>query len=266
MSEHRKIFKQTINRFSAYGYSCFNVFSDFLHLFAISLNNQSDPYHLLTDVKTFNRREDDYKRIIGKYKPEVQEFFPQMATAVICEMQTYCPDDFCDVLGELFHELEFTDDWNGQFFTPKDVCNAMGLITFANSKALQAEIDSKGFVTVNDSACGGGATLLGAANALSKLGFNPQKHMLIICNDIDERCVHMCFIQLSLYGLPAIVFRQNTLTLETFDVPWYTPIFTCYNWQMKMHRTFKAEPTIEPKPTPIIELQPASTFEQLSLF
>lgn len=49
LSEHRKEFKKSLDKFSAYGYSRFNVFSDFLHLFAISLNNQSDPYHLATN-------------------------------------------------------------------------------------------------------------------------------------------------------------------------------------------------------------------------
>lgn len=275
VSEHRKNFTKLLNQFNAHGYNRFNVFNDWLHMFAISLSNQSDPYHLATDKATFDQREETYKRIISKYKPELQELFPQMCAEIVLECESYCPNDFCDVLGELFHSLEFTDSWTGQFFTPQDVCNAMGRIQFSNVDTLKTWIDEKGFISVDDPASGGGALILGAANAMTYHGFNPQKQMLSVCNDIDARCVHMCYVQLSLYGLPAIVQRQNSLSLEVFDKPWFTPIFVLDGWTMKTRRALRKVETIEeshtaksikptkPQPKPTVE---PPRYEQLSLF
>jgi len=52
----------------------------------------------------------------------------------------------------------------------------------------------------------------------------------IIANGVDERCVWMTFIQCSLYGVPAIVSQQNTLTMETYGAPWMTPVYIWEGW------------------------------------
>ena len=267
LSEHRKKFVKLLNNFNAYGYSRFNVFNDFLHMAATSIANSSDPYYLANAKTTVDAREEEYKNVIGRYKPECQNYFGEMLAALVLEMETYCPDHWTDVLGELFMELGFSDEWKGQCFTPQSVCDMMGLISFDVGKT-QSLIDEKGFVTVNDGAVGAGAIIFGAANGMRRNGFNPQKQMLAVVNDIDERCVWMCYIQLSLYGLPAIVLRKNTLTLETYDAPWYTPMFIADGWTIKARRAFwTAEPVkakiVDEKPTAI---EPEVQVGQLSLF
>lgn len=42
-----------------------------------------------------------------------------------------------------------------------------------------------------------------------------------VAQDIDIRRVWMAYIQLSLYGIPAMVIHGNTLTMEEWD-RWYT--------------------------------------------
>ena len=49
-----------------------------------------------------------------------------------------------------------------------------------------------------------------------------EKKTLLVAQDIDIRCVWMAYIQLSLYGIPAVVIHGNTLTMETWS-QWYTP-------------------------------------------
>ena len=264
-SKHRKNFVKALNQFSAYGYSRFNVFNDFLHLSAITLANNSDPYNLANAKTTVDERESQYKNIIGKYKPELQNLFGEMLGEIILEMESYCPNHLTDVLGEMFMELDFSDQWKGQCFTPQSVCNMMGRINFHDADKVQALIDEKGFVTVYDGAVGGGALILGAANGMHEAGFNPQRQMLSVVNDLDERCVWMCYVQLSLYGLPAIVRRQNTLTLETYGAPWYTPTFIFDGWTLWTRRAFDEEQSPQE-----IESVPAIVEEpklgQLSLF
>lgn len=258
LSDNRKQFVKHLNNFAAYGYSKYTVWSDFLHIAAISLANNCDPYHTVTSQKIFEEREETYKHIIGKYKPQAQELFADMYATLVKELSTYPPGSFTDVLGELFMELEFGDEWKGQFFTPQYVSDLCGRITVD-----EPELKRKGYVTLNEPCQGGGSMILGVANAISNLGYNPQKTLLTIANDLDERSVHMCFIQLSLYGLPAIVLRQNTLTLETFGDAWVTPMFIFDAWTFKARRFFRQSPAEEPKVEPPIA-EPA--FEQLSLF
>lgn len=237
---HRKNFVSLLNQFSSYGYSRWNAFTDFLELSAIAIANCDQ---ILTAKEIRDEREERYKRTIGKYRKEAQPLFAQMLVQVE-EMGSYCPKHLTDVLGEMFHDLEFNDKWKGQFFTPQNVCDMIGMMNFGDcDKAIQ----KKGFVTVNEPCCGGGALILGAANGMRAAGLNPNTQMLTVANDLDERCVHMCYLQLSLYGLPAIVRRQNTLTQEFFSEPWYTPVFVADGWFWKMRRAFD-EPEPVPKP------------------
>lgn len=49
-----------------------------------------------------------------------------------------------------------------------------------------------------------------------------RHNTFFVAQDIDIRCVWMAYIQLSLYGIPAMVIHGNTLTMEEWD-RWYTP-------------------------------------------
>lgn len=46
----------------------------------------------------------------------------------------------------------------------------------------------------------------------------------------------MCYIHLSLLGIPAEIYQQNALTQETLDV-WYTPFYILDLWKYRLsHR------------------------------
>lgn len=63
----------------------------------------------------------------------------------------------------------------------------------------------KGYITIFKPACGSGAMLLGMAKQVLKQGFSITDNLVAFATDIDIRCVHMAYIQLSLYGIPAVV-------------------------------------------------------------
>lgn len=129
-----------------------------------------------------------------------------------------------DILGEIFMELDLGSKWKGQFFTPMTVCKAMADMTIADTKNLEKIIKEKGHFTVLEPACGGGALIIALAVEIKKEGFNYQECMKVTAVDLDLKAVCMCYIQLSLLGIPAIVVHGNSLTQETFST-WKTPMY-----------------------------------------
>jgi type I restriction-modification system DNA methylase subunit len=101
-----------------------------------------------------------------------------------------------DVLGGLFME-HVSHGWNGQFFTPDDVCELMAEMTAPNPE------DG---ARVLDPACGSGRML----HAVGRK--NPR---VVLCGwDIDRRCALMSVLNLVFLGFQGEVTWGNSLTLE----------------------------------------------------
>mgnify|MGYP002625025722 CR=1 FL=1 len=139
-----------------------------------------------------------------------------------------------DVLGDIFTEFNMNDGKEGQVFTPEHICNIMGDLTLYKD-FVDEKLKAKGFITIVENCCGSGAITLGALNTLIDLGVSPNKQAVVVASDIDERCVLMSFIQLSLYGIPAVVLQSNDISDEIFGEPWYTPLFVKDNWLSKFN-------------------------------
>ena len=82
--------------------------------------------------------------------------------------------------------------------------------------------DKEGPVTINEPACGSGTMIIGTVWAMKRKNFDFQRKSFFVAQDIDIRCVWMAYIQLSLYGIPAVVIHGNTLSMEEWS-RWYTP-------------------------------------------
>ena len=127
---------------------------------------------------------------------------------------------FNDYLGEIFMRLNIANGKAGQVFTPFHIAELMARVTVGeNTQTVQNEI-----LTICDPCCGSGVMSLAALDVLISKGVNYARDVFIECSDIDIRCVHMAYLQLSLAGVPAIIKHQNTLTNEIWDV-WKTPAF-----------------------------------------
>lgn len=198
-----------------YRHSTWDIFSDWVEMMAISISNSCDKVH-------FESREKRYMDIVRKYsKEELNKF----AEAFACLVDTMEHDGLRDILGETFHELELHNKFKGQFFTPFHVCECMAEITIGD----HPKLNEKGYITVCEPCSGSGAMVIGAAGAMSKAKLNYQKQMVVLANDIDPKCTHMCYVQLSLLGIPAVVTNGNSLTVEEWS-RWYTPMYLMDNW------------------------------------
>jgi hypothetical protein len=93
----------------------------------------------------------------------------------------------------------------------------------------ETAIEEHGYISVCEPCCGAGAMLLGFAGAMIERGYSTNRHMLVTAADIDLVCVHMCYIQLSLYGIPAIVIHGNSLTNQVWS-QWQTPLYIVGCW------------------------------------
>ena len=118
--------------------------------------------------------------------------------------------------------MELHNKWIGQFFSPYSICKMMAAITLGDDEHLVEKIKNSGYVTVCEPSCGSGAIIIAMAEEIQELGFSPSKHMHATAIDIDQRCVHMAYIQFSLLNLPATVIHGNALSLETRST-WRTP-------------------------------------------
>jgi hypothetical protein len=106
------------------------------------------------------------------------------------------------------------------------------------------QINRDGFVTLNDCACGAGATLIAAVNQIetqlyeAKSPLNWQNHVLVTAQDLDFTTGMMCYIQLSLLGCAGYVKIGDSLTdpMRHGDDPkayWYTPMYFSTVWRLR---------------------------------
>lgn len=220
--DYKKEFCALMDRF-AVRYSRWQIWNDFLTLSAISLAN-------VTPVPEKEEREKQYLSIINGYRKEDQEVFPKMLGLVVLALEEKPEQDF---LGSLYHHLELHQEQKGQFFTPYHICEFMSEIQFAGHEKEEL-LQEKGYISVNDSACGAGAMLIAFANVAKKHGINYQKQVLFVAQDIDRTAAMMCYIQLSLLGCSAIVIIGDSLAkpfLHPDNEAWYTPFFYLNQWR-----------------------------------
>lgn len=218
-----------------YRWTPWEVWQDFVTMYACAISNAVDKAH-------FDEREVMYLKRIQKYSKKEQEIFPQLAAEVVLALEKNPEQDF---LGKIFMELNLSNDSGGQFFTPYNVCRMMAEMTIGD---VVTHVEKYGYITINDPACGAGATLIAAVHAaakpLTKAGLNWQNHVLITAQDIDYTVALMCYIQLSLLGAAAYIKIGNTFTepmssTDTLENYWFTPMYFSGVWFAR--RLFKGK-------------------------
>ena len=154
---YQKEFCNLIDRY-AYRYSRWQIWNDFLYLTVAALAN-------VFPVPEREEREKQYLLVIGRYTEEEQKIFPEMLEIITLALEDNPEQDF---LGSLYHDLELQQEQKGQFFTPYDISRFMAEIQFAGQN-MEKELEKKGYISVNDPACGAGAMLIAFANAAKRL-------------------------------------------------------------------------------------------------
>lgn len=215
-----------------------SVFEDWVKMSAIAISNTIDRNHR-------EEREAEYMETIRKYSPEEQKLFCEMfAKLTLALDKEVATNGIKDLLGQIFYSLKLHNKYKGQYFTPPDISKLLGSIAL-NNKQHEEELSKKGYITFMDECVGAGGLVLGFAKAMRDNNLNYQQQLVVYCRDIDIKCVHMTYLQLSLCGIPAVVIHSDTLKNEEWS-RWYTPVYILHGWRF---RERSAMPNLQTKHT-----------------
>ena len=180
-------------------YSAYEVFSDWVKCAAISMCNALD----MAQGKVWKKREEEYLATIRKYNNKEVTYLCKM-TGLLTEA---LEEDLTDVLGQLFMEMKLGSSQTGQFFTPFHISELNAVL------ALQEIISSYNGekIKLSEPSCGGGGAIIAVAKYLKKNGIDYQKKMEVVAQDLDWKGVYMCYLQLGLLGINAVVVQGDTL-------------------------------------------------------
>ncbi len=192
--------------------------SDLMECGAIAVSN-------LVDLPQREKREERYLQIMKGYPKEDQNALANIFAKIFVLLSSVVYDDgkFDDYLGKLFMNSDLGNEHTGQFFTPYHISHFMAEVTLTGELVIE-KANRDEIITISDPCCGGVGMLVAALEVLKSRGVNYTRNCYLDAADIDLRCVHMTYLQLSLAGAPAIVRHQNSLTRELWSV-WYTPAF-----------------------------------------
>jgi len=175
----------------------YEIFSDWLIMAAATL------YAWKKDENV----EKEYQNIASHYTKEELEKLGQLLALTVEALE----EKEQDFLGEVFTFANLANERNAQYFTPYNISLMTAKIIIGESEFPKGRV-----CKINDPACGAGGMLVAAASVMKERGFNYQQNALFIGQDIDARCARMAYIQLSLLGVPAVIYCMNTLTMQTF--------------------------------------------------
>lgn len=191
--------------------------SDVFECGAIAISNKFD-------LKNFKVREEQYLNIMKKYTLELRLLISEVFTEIYKLLSSQIHYGFNDYLGEIYMRSETNSKQSGQFFTPFNLSRLCAGLCIDENK-LEHAIENDTILTVHEPTVGSGGMVLATAELLyNKYDFNISRNLFVECGDIDRRCVHMTYLQLSLAGIPAVVFHRDGLSLKTWD-RWETPAY-----------------------------------------
>ena len=177
-------------------YTPYNIFADWIECCALSIANTVTAIH----GEVWQAREKQYNAIMSKYNEEERNKFPVIFNILVEELE----ENPRDVLGEAFMRGGLGSDEGGQFFTPFSISRMLSDI----SVSAPAEGET---VSLSEPSCGSGGSIIAAALTLKAKGVDFQKSIKVVAQDLDWRCVYMCYVQLSLMGIDALCVQGDTL-------------------------------------------------------
>lgn len=191
--------------------------SDVFECGAIAISNQFDKPQAA-------EREKKYLNIINKYDKDMQQLICEIFAKIYVLLTHQIDCGFNDYLGELYMSSETSNRKAGQFFTPYHLSKMCAEVSI-DEKTVNEYIEQDKILTLNEPACGAGGMIIAAVDVLyNKYQFNYSRNLVVECSDIDSRCIHMAYLQLSLAGVPAIIYQRDTLTMQTWQ-RWETPAY-----------------------------------------
>ena len=260
----RKLITNTIERVGR-EHGMRRVWEDWIEGMALAWANMLGNAAPSLQDDAWREREERYMRLVQRYGAEVWRELARLAQAfpdVLEELETGSPDGCApvrsnawsgggDPLGELYMTLDFGNERMGQFFTPWEICLLNARMILGSAEELAGEIEGKGWITIDDPACGSATHLLAACWVAREHGLNPQRHVGFHGTDLSGVAAQMAYVNLAARGLPGMIVHGNSLTLQTFEI-WRTPAWILGRWERRLPRLQRVD-EVEPAP----ELPPA---------
>lgn len=221
----------------------YDVFVDFLEAGALALQQ---PFTF--DKTVFAEREAEIVKLFRKYHDgdwtATMNAFGAMLGCVTMALE----DRTADFLGQTYMMAEFSNSDRGQFFTPDCIAQALAKMTLHDG--MDAIIQERGYITINDPACGGGVMLVAACAHMKELGYNINRKVCIYAQDIDSKCANMTYIQLAMLGVPAMVITGDTIRMECRRKA-VTPMWSMMGFEYKENRRMREAYAPKPEPQPV---------------
>jgi type I restriction-modification system DNA methylase subunit len=199
-------FRQILERIS-HSHDARHVFDAFTRLAACALAVQT--------------REAEYLEEAKHWKKADLDLFAEAMGALISEMEAH---PYTDIIGECYMDFALSQKgqrWNGEFHTPKPICDLMARMSLGDPESLSNDDP----ITVCEPACGAGAMILSFAQACPP---EIRRRLRVTAIDISRTACDMAFINTTLWGIPTRVIHGNSLSLECwaawsnihFIAPW----------------------------------------------
>ena len=259
--EDCKPFIAELENLQRYRYDMRTVFRDWVAMTFCSFRNLLN----LDGPETWERVEAQYMGLVRKYFPHDPAEVPDMQDERRAALNGLCgltgrmmefrrgKGRYVDLLGPLFMAADTASASAGQYFTPPAVAELMVSMTCG-------EDQREGIISVSEPAAGAGVLVLAYAAALDRGGRDPLLSMVAHCTDVEVTAFQMCYIQMVLADIPAIVVHGNTLSMETWDCVATNPL--AIRWE---RGEFNPADEIPPAPDLVAVPEPAGQGQQ-SLF
>ena len=179
-------------------YSPYNIFSDWVQMSALSIQNSLCMVH----GKVWKDREQMYIDTARKY---TEEELRQHAKMFVL-LGDALTENLSDVLGEIYMEAGMGSKYTGQFFTPFHLSEQCARLSIDPER-----LPETGKITLHEPSCGGGGMIIAACKVLRDAGIDFQRRLDVLAQDLDWKGVYMTYVQLSLIGCRAVVVQGDTL-------------------------------------------------------
>lgn len=178
-------------------HNTYKVFYDWVSISAFALQNSC----VIEKDEIYTKREEMYRNAIGKYCEKEQRRF---AIAFGLLIEAFEEREW-DYLGEIYMELECSSKKTGQFFTPFHISVLTSKLGIMNENK-----NEKMYLT--EPSCGSGGIIIATAVNLKEQGIDYQSVLDVTARDLDWLSVYMCYVQLSIMGINAIVIQGDVLS------------------------------------------------------
>lgn len=254
-SEARRAFVKLFRETARYR-SRHDVFRDLIMAMALTLRKAVSRKAEGEEV------EREYLSIVGRYEKEDVERFCRLFSMTVIALE-----DGREFLGAIYMDLEIANKDTGQFFTPHEVSLLMAKLQIGDGDR-QSILKGRQFMTLCEPACGSGGMVIAFSEAIKEAGIDPQKELWVQCQDVDPLPAMMCYIQLTLLGIPGVVIIGNTLANECRHA-YYTFMHYYGGWGAKLAERVEEDAMTEHAnvvDTPPLSIPVMHQQSQISLF